>query len=343
MNIYKELRKLAVKMDADVSNAHQIKDLIRAMSAKLDGNSNGAAIADAVKNLTDVHSTADTLRGLTLDVDNANIGSEVLGIPVSTIQRGIRIDGDLIRGTSHMTVDFTGFSGDPELQNGNFVVVHASVPGVEDVTIKVHVTNAQIVSDVTLDADGILVFRVTDPKKQKLTFTASKEGYSDFSRTYSLESLRCQTTPTAGFHIAGFGDDSTYPVYGKQVKDLEGSITSTEETISQLSIVCGTLKYVEDFSGFMPAPDDSGYFIAAVINMDSMDDMSRFDHPQTVTAGFDTDNMQAATILGAGAFMFVGKITDPKTQKLYVKVEYEDYAPTTRVFSLEGLVLQGQE
>lgn len=342
MNIYKELRKLAIKMDADVSNAHQIKDLIRAMAAKLDGNSNGAAIADAVKNLTDVHSTADTLRGLTLDVDSGNIGSEILGIPVATIQRGIRIDGDLIRGTSYMAVDFAGFSDDPELQNGNFIAVHASVPGVEDVTIKVHVTNAQIISDVTLDPDGILVFRVTDPKKQKLTFTASKEGYSDFSRTYSLESLRCQTTPTAGFYISGFGEDSTYTIYGKQVKDLEGAIRSTEETISQLSTVYGTLKYVEDFSGFMPAPDNSGYFIAAIISTGSLDDMERFSRP-TVTAGFDLDDMQDITSLGAGAFLFVGKITDPRTQKLYVKVEYEDYAPTTRVFSLEGLVLQGQE
>jgi hypothetical protein len=158
MTIYNELKKLAIKMDVDVSNTHNIKDIVRKMSSRFGGDSNGPAIVDAVKNLTDAHSTADTLRGLTLDVDSENIGVMILGIPVSSMQRNIRIDGDLIVGTSYMTVDFTGFSGDPELQNCNFIAIHASVPGVEGVTIKVHVTNDKVISDVTLDADGIFVF-----------------------------------------------------------------------------------------------------------------------------------------------------------------------------------------
>lgn len=195
MNIYKELRRLAIKMDADVSNTHNIKDVIRAMSAKLGGDSNGAAIADAVKNLADAHDTEPTLRGLVVDTE-IGASEDLLGKTIDDLQDGLKVDGDIINGKVYYLDDYTGFSSDPEEQVGNFIAVHASVPDVTGVTIKVRIDPYKKTSDVTLDSDGILVFRVTDKRKQKLTFTASKSGFSDYSRTYSLIGLACDKTVT---------------------------------------------------------------------------------------------------------------------------------------------------
>lgn len=53
MTIYDELRKLAIQNGVDVSDTHNIKDILRKWSAKYEGNTNGAAIADAIKNVTE--------------------------------------------------------------------------------------------------------------------------------------------------------------------------------------------------------------------------------------------------------------------------------------------------
>ena len=41
----------------------------------------------------------------------------------------------------------------------------------------------------TLDSDGILVLYIQDKEAQTITFTASKEGYEDVSKTIRLTGL----------------------------------------------------------------------------------------------------------------------------------------------------------
>ena len=82
--------------------------------------------------------------------------------------------------------DYTGFSGDPELQEGNYLVFHAAVNGVSGVTITATMDNTS-----TLDDDGIAVFRVRDKSSQTLTVVASKYGYDSVSKVYSLSDLTC--------------------------------------------------------------------------------------------------------------------------------------------------------
>lgn len=264
MNIYKELRKLAVKMDADVSNAHQIKDLIRAMSAKLDGNSNGAAIADAVKNYTDVYTAEPNLHKLTVDV-NVPSSEDLLGKTIGQLQRDVSVDGDVVAGTLYFVDDYTGF-GSPDEQKGNFLVVHASVPGTSGVTIKVTVRDNDDVKGrpprtTTLDEDGIFIFRTTNVKKQTLTFTASKEGFSDFSRTYSLFGLTCQKNPLES--LAVDVDISTSEDFlGKYVTDLQSDVSMVKETTSVPAGITGKLIYVDDYTGFSSDPDlQKGHFL----------------------------------------------------------------------------------
>ena len=95
--------------------------------------------------------------------------------------------GTGITGTLKYVDDYTGFSSDPELQSGNYIVFHAAVPDVEGVTITAKMDNTS-----TLDADGIAVFRVRDKSSQTLTIVASKDGYDSVTKTYSLTGLTCE-------------------------------------------------------------------------------------------------------------------------------------------------------
>lgn len=95
--------------------------------------------------------------------------------------------GNGLTGTLKYVDDYTGFSGDPELQEGNYLVFHTAVPDVEGVTITAKMDNTS-----TLDEDGIGVFRVRDKSSQTLTIVASKEGYESVTKVYSLAGLTCE-------------------------------------------------------------------------------------------------------------------------------------------------------
>lgn len=126
------------------------------------------------------------MKGLTVDVDIA-ADEDLFGKVVSDLQSDIEIGDDSIEGTLKYVDDYTGFSGDTSLQKGNYLVIHASVPDVEDVTISVKVTNP-----VTLDDDGIAVLRIADKSSQTVTVVASKEGYKPVKKVYQLSGLTCE-------------------------------------------------------------------------------------------------------------------------------------------------------
>lgn len=123
---------------------------------------------------------------MTVDAD-ISTSEDLFGKIVTDLQSGIIIGDNAITGTLKYVDDYTGFSGDPELQKGNYIVIHSSVPNVSGVTISVKVTNP-----VTLDADGIAVLRIADKDSQTITVVASKVGYESVSKTYSLTELVCE-------------------------------------------------------------------------------------------------------------------------------------------------------
>ena len=127
--------------------------------------------------------------GLSLDF-NVSDSVDLFGKSASDLQTGVALNvaGTGITGTLKYVTDYTGFSGDPELQEGNFIVFHAAVPDVEGVTITAKMDNTS-----ALDEDGIAVFRVRDKSSQTLTIVASKEGYSSVTKVYSLSGLTCQS------------------------------------------------------------------------------------------------------------------------------------------------------
>ena len=81
---------------------------------------------------------------------------------------------------------YTGFSSNPDEQEGNYLVFHVDVPGETGVTYTATMDNTS-----TLDSDQIAVFRVRDKSTQTLTIVASKEGYESVTKVYSLSGLTC--------------------------------------------------------------------------------------------------------------------------------------------------------
>ena len=84
---------------------------------------------------------------------------DLLGKVASDLMTDVVIEDGKATGTLNYITDYTGFSGDPEEQEGNYIALQATVG--DDIT-----TTAELIGGihgpVTLDSDGILVARITD-------------------------------------------------------------------------------------------------------------------------------------------------------------------------------------
>lgn len=121
---------------------------------------------------------------LTLDADIAE-DEDLLGLNVGDLQTGIEVGTDSITGTLKYVTGYTGFSGDAEEQEGNYLALHAECADADSVSIRL----APKEEEKTIDADGLMILRITDKTTQKLHITAHKSGEEDYERVYSLEGL----------------------------------------------------------------------------------------------------------------------------------------------------------
>lgn len=138
------------------------------------------------------------MTGLSVDAD---IDPEVdlFGKVVTELQEDVVVDNDAIEGTLKYATGYTGFDSDPDLQEGNYIVVHCEVPNVEDVTIKAGLVPSASGSDLTvLDEDGIIVLRVADKSTQIVKVVASKSGCEDVTKTFDISELVCEEAPGDG-------------------------------------------------------------------------------------------------------------------------------------------------
>lgn len=114
-----------------------------------------------------------------VDADNADL----FGKEASDLQSDIVVGTNAITGTLKYVSDYSSaFLGD--LSSGNYIALHCEVPGVEDTTITVKVTNP-----VTLEEDGNVVLRIADKSTQTITVVAAKSGYKTVTKEYKLTGL----------------------------------------------------------------------------------------------------------------------------------------------------------
>lgn len=127
---------------------------------------------------------------LTVDTD-IPADKDLFGKVIGDLQNSITIGDDGITGTLKYVTGYTGFDDNPEMQSGNYLVLH-NTANVDGAKISVKVTQS-----VDLNDDGIIVLRIADKDTQTVTITVSKEGYDSVTKEYSLSGLTCEAAPVA--------------------------------------------------------------------------------------------------------------------------------------------------
>ena len=110
--------------------------------------------------------------------------TDLLGKFVTDLQEDVQISDDAITGTLYYLDGYEDFSDDYDLQEGNFLAVSVSVPGVEDAQISV-----QFDGEMAEVGDGIVVLRVTDKSSQTITVEASMDREETVTKVFDLSGL----------------------------------------------------------------------------------------------------------------------------------------------------------
>ena len=126
------------------------------------------------------------MNGLTVDVD-IDPDEDLFGYTVDDLQSNIRVKDGAILGNLKYIADYSSAFG-PDMDQGNYLALHCSVPGVEGVTIKVTVNQ-----ESTLDSDGLVVCYIGDKNSQTVKVVASKDGYDSVTKEFVLNGLTVAT------------------------------------------------------------------------------------------------------------------------------------------------------
>ena len=108
----------------------------------------------------------------------------MFGKLVSDLQEDIVVTDNGITGTLKYVTGYTGYSGDEELQEGNFVALKVESETGATVTVEVIGGSGNV---VTLDSDMNLVVRLTGVG-QALRFVTTVDGKTT-SKVYALNNL----------------------------------------------------------------------------------------------------------------------------------------------------------
>ncbi len=126
------------------------------------GGSKGQTISDALNILNTLYFTPVT-----------DDSVDLLGKVASDLQEDVSIARRKVSGTLHYLDDYTGFSGLPEEQEGNYVALQVVPP--TDMTIGTDITVK--INGKPLDSDGIVIIRMNNKVGKKIIFSAGANGY----------------------------------------------------------------------------------------------------------------------------------------------------------------------
>lgn len=121
---------------------------------------------------------------LTLGVAPEGLDVMVLNKKVRELQKGVTVFGDKIAGTLNYVTGFTGYSGSPEMQEGNYLALHYNAPA--DATVTVELTGGTM-GPVELDSDMNSVSRL-DSLNHTIKVVVTRNGES-LTKIFDLSGL----------------------------------------------------------------------------------------------------------------------------------------------------------
>lgn len=125
--------------------------------------------------------------GLSVEAEDGQ--TELFGKQVSDLQTDLDVGNDAITGTLKYVTGYTGFSGNPDLQKGNFIAL--KVTAETGTTVQMKLENGE--SDwVTLDSDMNIVMRIADKDTQRVLVKASKDGVT-VTDSFGLSGMTVET------------------------------------------------------------------------------------------------------------------------------------------------------
>lgn len=122
---------------------------------------------------------------LSIDAD-ISADTDLLGKSVTDLQENIEISNGEITGTLKYVTGYTGFSSKTAERKGNYLALHVDTP--DDAEATVELIGGTVGKPVTLDADRLIVLRITDPATQSIEVVTTLGGES-VTQTYSISNL----------------------------------------------------------------------------------------------------------------------------------------------------------
>ena len=150
--------------------------------------SNKENVSIAIYNKTSIESNTITLTPTKVSsfdpelITDLEIGEseDLLGKVVGDLQDNIEISGNKITGTLKYVTGYTGFSSEPELQEGNYLALHNTSNLEDPITVELI---GGFYGPSTLDADGIIILRIANTD-QRVKVTCG-----NLVKEYSLEDI----------------------------------------------------------------------------------------------------------------------------------------------------------
>lgn len=136
------------------------------------------------------YASANVLIGLNTKTVGLSGDVDLLGKTADDLQEDVEVGVDAITGTLHYVTDYTGFSGDPAEQEGNYLAL--KVTAIDGATITVELINGTVGHPVTLDEDGMIVIRISDQSTQSVQVVATKDNKSEVYN-YSISGLTLES------------------------------------------------------------------------------------------------------------------------------------------------------
>ena len=114
---------------------------------------------------------------------------DLLGKDCDDLQETVAVADGAVTGTLKYVTGYTGWSGDPDEQEGNYLALKADFP--DGATTTVEIVNGMF-GPATLDEDKNMVLRIADKDVQKVKLVSTGADGTVITKVYSLKSLKLE-------------------------------------------------------------------------------------------------------------------------------------------------------